>query len=243
MIDIQLTFESKGVMVNWDAFMHAVSDAETLGRIMKEAASMIIVPNITKRFLGQRIEPGMPPPTQWSRSRYREDPVGPQSDIASQPFADTGREESYVQTVMSPNFVGQPVKTPYSVMLGIGNVELLNKAVQIQQAKGGGKHHYLWMILEAGTGVYTTDFNYGDTMSASNKQPIIRYGYQVFFDREAESPTQWTVVHANKTVNPGQVGRHFFFNMEGLWYDSDKEVGGWIYNYINRQVQKFSFRN
>lgn len=238
---INITFDASGVINVWKQLQFNLSEANTLGYIMREAAFAIIVPHAAARFTGQRVEPGMPSPSVWSRSRYKEDPVGPLSDIASQPFSDSGREEALFSAIMSREWVGRPMKQGYSIMLGIGNIDLMNMACEIQQAKGGGgQHHYLWMILEAGTGRFATDFQYGDKLSTGSKTPIIRNGLQVFFDRTAASPTQWVKVMATQTENPGQVGRHFLFNMNGLWYDSDKEVGGWLYAYFKQQVARFS---
>lgn len=231
-----------GVLASFDGMVNALTESETIGQIMRMAAFMVIVPHVQQRFLGVRVEPGVPSPLNWTESRYKEDPVGPREDIASQVFSESGREEALAQALRSNQWVGHPRKTPYSVMLGVGDIDLMNKAAEIQQGKKGGKHHYLWMILEAGTGTKATDFSFGDTFSASNKNSIIRYGTQVFFDREGANPQEWEHVIVQKTESPGQVGRHFLFNLEGTFYDSDMDVMRLLKEYMRQQIQRFSYK-
>lgn len=240
MININFKWDATGSFNMWDGFTRAIGDIDTIGQIMKNAASMVIVPHIAQRFTGQRVEQGAPSPTEWTKSNYKQDPVGPTADIASQPFSESGREEALFQAITDNAFIGEPQKTPYSVMLGIGNIDLLNKAAQIQQAKSGGTHHYLWMILEGGTGVHSKSFKAGDQVIGGSGETIIRLGTQAFFDRSGANPQLWEHVIVSKTENPGQVGRHFLFNLDGMLYESDKDSINWLRTYIMQQVRRFS---
>jgi len=73
--------------------------------------------------------------------------------------------------------------------------------------------HALWALLEYGTGVYSTFPN-------AKRSPIVRDAHwQVFPSRRTNKRY---AISTSSTTNPGQVGRHYFLQVTGAWYENDQ---------------------
>jgi len=101
----------------------------------------------------------------------------------------------------------------------VGDIEQLNEATKLTQ------DHYLWEILEYGTGTY------------AGGSPIVREGFQVFFNRDPSDPD---IVRTEITVNSGQEGRHYFMDVYGTFYASEIASGQKIIDKLNDAVNYFN---
>jgi len=116
------------------------------------------------------------------------------------PLAMMGASDIILEIVSAPTLV----VNEDGIAGYIGDIDKLNAATQLTG------NRYLWEILEYGTGIY------------AGKSPIIRFGFQVFFNRDKFDPDIKVV---EMTVNNGQVGRHYFMDTYGRFYASEISSG------------------
>lgn len=242
-MQLRVKIDARGPLKAWRRLMHDISSPEMFGEYIAASARAIIATNMAARLMGHKLGEGQPPPEQWSRSEWRRDYEEwiEQFGMASAQRRRWGYNPDergrlvnrIVATILSSAFVGKPMVFGASLFVGVGDVVRLSEAAMVQGA-GGERTIPLWRILETGTGVYAS----GGPGRMTSGGPIVRSGaLQVFFERGT-----WTVVRAMRTINPGQMGRHFLLNVHGAIYESDRRIVGSLFGYLAHRVRKYSYR-
>lgn len=230
-MNIQIDIDISGVVKAVKGLQHSLLDAETMGRILQYASSVIWIPNVFERLDKSTAKSGYE--KELDKTLYELDKEFVLKHPNRRYFTMTEAERrtrngGYQKGEITANIksvidVSEPIAGEGYIAVGIGDRDLLNQVA----GAIGNTDIPIWEVLQWGTGIY----------NPKSGSPVIRVGLQVFFHRKVGK-----AVAVKRTKNPGFEGRQYFVQLDGNIHQADYSVVDYVTRYMRRMLKRYSYK-